>query len=230
MREREIQHAILGGARLLERAAGTIRADTRVFIGDVAGGLRSVCDAERAEFLVVGSRGRSSLAAAVLGSVSLEMAGTSRCPVVVVPPGAGERFLMRDEPGGSIICGVAGSGGARVLGVAECLAERLRLRVVPVFADSRKRVRHHRRGGRHRLPLQVDIGDPVAVIRSRAVESHARLIVVGARRRGVSGVAVLGSVSNAVAAAAPVPVVVVSPSAPQARTFPRQQSRDSCDA
>jgi nucleotide-binding universal stress UspA family protein len=109
MRAREIQHAILGGARLLERAAGTIRADTRVLMGDVADGLRSVCEEERAELLVVGSRGRSSLAAAVLGSVSLELAGTSLCPVVVVPPGAGERFLLHDEPGGSNVCGVAGS-------------------------------------------------------------------------------------------------------------------------
>jgi nucleotide-binding universal stress UspA family protein len=109
LRKREIQHAILGGARLLERAAGTIRADTRVLIGDVADGLRSVCDEERAELLVVGARGRSSLAGAVLGSVSSEMAGTSLCPVVVVPAVAGERFLMDDEPGGSIVRGVAGS-------------------------------------------------------------------------------------------------------------------------
>jgi nucleotide-binding universal stress UspA family protein len=233
MRESEIQHALVGGGRLLERAAGTLRADTRVLIGDVADALHGVCEEQRAELLVVGSRGRSRLAAAALGSVSLEMAGTSSCPVVVVPPGAGERFLTHDVSGGSIVCGVAGSDGARILGLAESLGKHLHVPVVAVYAATRQHIRVHRRGGRHRLPLQVDIGDPAAVIRSRAMKSDARLIVVGARRRGDYGAVLLGSVSNELAAAAPVPVVVVPPSAratwrPARRAIPRQQSHDAC--
>ena len=38
--------------------------------------------------IVVGSRGRGAFKAAFLGSVSGELIGVARCPVLVVPPGA----------------------------------------------------------------------------------------------------------------------------------------------
>lgn len=49
--------------------------------------LADLGDEENAEFIVVGSRGRGAFKAALLGSVSRELIGVARCPVLVVPPG-----------------------------------------------------------------------------------------------------------------------------------------------
>ena len=47
-----------------------------------------LADVEDAAFIVVGSRGRGAFKAAILGSVSRDLIGIARCPVLVVPPGA----------------------------------------------------------------------------------------------------------------------------------------------
>jgi nucleotide-binding universal stress UspA family protein len=78
-------------ATLLEEAAAGIGLDdveTRVVIGLPSERLAEVADEEGADLIVVGSRGRGSFKAAFLGSVSTSLMGVSRCPVVVVPPGA----------------------------------------------------------------------------------------------------------------------------------------------
>lgn len=54
---------------------------------DVAGGLRRIAADRGAELLVVGSRGRGTVRAALVGSTSHALAGDAPCPVVVVPPG-----------------------------------------------------------------------------------------------------------------------------------------------
>ena len=51
----------------------------------VADGLRRIATERDAELLVVGSRGRGTLRAALLGSTSHALAGDAPCPVVVVP-------------------------------------------------------------------------------------------------------------------------------------------------
>lgn len=50
-----------------------------------AEGLRRIAADRNAELLVVGSRGRGTLRAALLGSTSHALAGEAPCPVVVVP-------------------------------------------------------------------------------------------------------------------------------------------------
>jgi nucleotide-binding universal stress UspA family protein len=67
------------------------RADRRVVVGYAAERLADLADEERAELIVVGSRGRGAFKAAFLGSVSTSLIGVARCPVLVVPPGAAER-------------------------------------------------------------------------------------------------------------------------------------------
>jgi nucleotide-binding universal stress UspA family protein len=62
----------------------------RPLAGFPAERLADLADAEEAEFIVVGSRGRGALKAAFLGSVSRDLIGVARCPVVVVPPGAAD--------------------------------------------------------------------------------------------------------------------------------------------
>jgi nucleotide-binding universal stress UspA family protein len=58
--------------------------------GDPAQELARAAADRRAALLVVGSRGRGSVRAALLGSVSAEVTRRAACPVVIVPPGAAE--------------------------------------------------------------------------------------------------------------------------------------------
>lgn len=79
-----------------ELIAGPSRVKVEHRDGDAAGELAESGRRHRAALVVVGSRGRGAVRAAVLGSVSnrlLELAGG---PVVVVPPGA----AIPDAPGG----------------------------------------------------------------------------------------------------------------------------------
>jgi len=66
-------------------------ADRRVVVGYAAERLADLADEERADMIVVGSRGRGAFKAAILGSVSTSLIGVARCPVLVVPPGAADR-------------------------------------------------------------------------------------------------------------------------------------------
>ncbi len=80
-------------ARLVQRVAADARlanAETRVAVGHPAERLAELADEEDAELVVVGSRGRGAFKAAFLGSVSYNLVGVARCPVLIVPPGASE--------------------------------------------------------------------------------------------------------------------------------------------
>lgn len=77
-------------ADMLEAVASTVELDeveTRVISGHAPEGLADVADEERAELIVVGSRGRGAFKAAFLGSVSMTLVGMARVPVLVVPRG-----------------------------------------------------------------------------------------------------------------------------------------------
>ena len=78
---------------MLERIAteeGLSDAELRTSVGIPAERLTDLADDEDAELIVVGSRGRGAFKAAFLGSVSNSLVGVARCPVLVVPRGAGE--------------------------------------------------------------------------------------------------------------------------------------------
>lgn len=87
----EVQTHEEAAERLLEEvvaAAGLVDAERRVGVGVPAERLADIADEEDAELIVVGSRGRGAFKAAFLGSVSNSLVGVSRCPVLIVPPGA----------------------------------------------------------------------------------------------------------------------------------------------
>lgn len=65
-------------------------ARTRATIagGSVGAAILEVAADEDAELVVIGSRGRRGLKAALLGSVSSEVAANASCPCVIVPPHA----------------------------------------------------------------------------------------------------------------------------------------------
>lgn len=60
-------------------------AERRVVFGFTADRLADLADDEGAELIVVGSRGHRGFRAAWLGSVSRDLIGVARCPVLVVP-------------------------------------------------------------------------------------------------------------------------------------------------
>jgi nucleotide-binding universal stress UspA family protein len=66
------------------RAAG-VNATFLVWEGDPADAIIAAAEAEDADFIVLGSRGRSSLGRILLGSTSSRVAETATCPVQVVP-------------------------------------------------------------------------------------------------------------------------------------------------
>lgn len=76
-----------------------------VGIGDPAGQLIDISAEQDAGAIVVGSRGRGRVTAAILGSVSVEVVHRARCPVVIVPPDLPAHTLSS----GPIVCGVDGS-------------------------------------------------------------------------------------------------------------------------
>lgn len=62
-----------------------IEVQRRIEFGSAAGSILRVADEEGASFIVLGTRGRGRMRAAVLGSVSHEVAARAHCPVVIVP-------------------------------------------------------------------------------------------------------------------------------------------------
>src|SRR3954452_6557359 len=72
-------------------------AKRRVVLGFPADRLADLADDERAELIVVGSRGRGAFKSAFLGSVSTDVIGVARSPVLVVPPAAAAAVNERDE-------------------------------------------------------------------------------------------------------------------------------------
>lgn len=62
-----------------------IDATRRVVLGFPGDRLADLADEEAAELIIVGSRGRGAVKAAILGSVSTDVIGVARRPVLVVP-------------------------------------------------------------------------------------------------------------------------------------------------
>jgi nucleotide-binding universal stress UspA family protein len=84
-------HEFRAGEALLDELAldeGLTDATLRPLYGLPAERLADLGDEEDAELIVVGSRGRGAFKAAFLGSVSRDLIGVARCPVLVVPPAA----------------------------------------------------------------------------------------------------------------------------------------------
>jgi nucleotide-binding universal stress UspA family protein len=72
--------------RLAEQCGVQAAKVSVAFDVSVAEGLRRIAAEHHGELLVVGSRGRGTVRAALLGSTSHALAAHAPCPVVVVPP------------------------------------------------------------------------------------------------------------------------------------------------
>jgi nucleotide-binding universal stress UspA family protein len=91
LREAELRDAEELLARLAQEAGLAANVARRAEIGHAADRIVAVCEEVSPELVVIGSHGRRGIRAAVLGSVSSNVAARTPCPCVVVPPGAGRR-------------------------------------------------------------------------------------------------------------------------------------------
>lgn len=218
LRELSRREAIEAATPMLKRtaaAASDVSTEIRVVFGDPAKALIAAAHDADAELLIVGSRGRGAIASMMLGSVSAQLATVAPCPVVVVPSvEAADRWLARPS-NSRVICAIDDSAGSvRALRVAADLAERLELEhsFVHVDPDDQSEDAPLDPPLGTLAALTVVRGEPVAALREVATDAETSLLVVGSRGR-TSWRAPLGSVSRALAADAPVPVMVVPPAA-----------------
>jgi nucleotide-binding universal stress UspA family protein len=222
------------GERLLERVVHELGAsdsvERRVVVGDPASVLRDAAEDDDVELVVVGTRGRGGLTAAVLGSVSSAVVASAPCAVLVVPP-------LAELGPGPVLCAVDDSAAAReAVRVAQRVCERLGSGLVlahalagtPVLSASAvpdgqaafaEGERERAEELLARLAAELGIGDEVErrievgsdakTIVRLADEAQASLVVIGTRRRGALKSALAGSVSLAVRTSSRRPVLLV---------------------
>ena len=218
--------------RLLELVAG------RVEFGDPAFRLARVADEVGATLIVVGARGRGRTRSLLLGSVSQTVASAPSRPVLVVPPEAATGTQRRGARSGrprSIVCGVDGSNhAANAVRIAAQLASALDVRLVLAHVepdggkaptasiDLDTRLRGGTRTSLRILQRAMDAvgdtevegtlvrGEPAASLGELAMRESAEMIAVGTRGHGALKALVLGSVSRALAATGPCPVLIVN--------------------
>ena len=191
-----------------------------------------VRESRTATAMVLGSRGRSSLAEALLGSVSVTVAGHAHCPVIVLRGSHDNRAV----PGrhGRIVVGVgekSADAAAMRFAVEEARRRGAPLEAVrawrcpahettdhPLLAGEPARLHEERAAEVLEVALR-DVPADVEVHR-RTVEGHARqvllgasadayLLVVGARRRDGHYGLQLGRVAHVVLHHSACPVAVV---------------------
>lgn len=225
------------GRPVFQNAAVGLGPDPELHVesGEPAERLASLAQRECADFIVVGVPTGASNAARRLGSVYLALAGTSPCPVVIVPPSVHD--LARAD--GPVICGVDGSDESLIAArIAIDLGRQLevsvqlvhvigRPRLAPTPSDQRgyaaRLVASHAEAMRvllrtanlpaAGLDLRVELGNPADCLADVAAREGALMIVNGSQGRGSNRSRLLGSVSSELALAAVQPLVLVPPGA-----------------
>ncbi|HRJ26160.1 MAG TPA: universal stress protein [Fimbriimonadaceae bacterium] len=228
--------------KVAEDAAGRLRAsglDVRVVLreGDPGSEIQEVAEAERADWIIIGSRGENALTAMLMGSVARKLISRSTCSVLVVH--APEDAKAADRPGLSAVVGVENEANADDLTdwVARFGSHRFNEIVVvcaepamilppslePVlfmpptvpdltFAESVADHAAQRLAGvTPKLSKMAVSGRPANVLIDTAREHQADLIFLTAKRHGALERILIGSVSYEVATTAPCSVFIHRP-------------------
>ena len=227
------QESLLAEARA-EVARGGTPAVTIRRRGDVVTELLAVADELAPDLVVVGSRGRGPLTAALLGSVSVAVAGQASAPVLVVGPtsvlGEGPIIVGVDGSETSLDAGRVAAALDRGLGRGLQVVHAYMLRPIPgasAVPEARKELAavDEQRAEELLAAAATELGVPrdatrtvrngtePAALLELAGDLDATLLVVGSRGRGAVRAALLGSFSLSILADSPCPVVVVPPGA-----------------
>lgn len=230
--EEECRRVLRDAANHVATIAPTVEVSTEAWRGQAAAAL--VALSAQADTVVVGSRGRGSVGAALAGSISLQVAAHASCPVVVV------RTLSTASPARPrVVVGVDGSRvSSEAIGYAFAQASQREVGLTVVHAwdvefvegviavastsDLWERLGEEERaltaesiaGWAEKYP-DVDVrthvvrGHPVDILASES--EGAELVVVGSRGRGGFSGLLMGSVSHGVLHRAQSPVAVVRP-------------------
>ncbi|MGW2179186.1 universal stress protein [Streptomyces sp. NPDC001732] len=231
------EHLVAEATDRARRLGPRVAVEAAVLAEDTVTAL--VEESREATLVVVGSRGRGRVAGMLLGSVSLSLAGRSRCPVVVVPArSAGASEHRAPEHPGRVVVGISDAttpAPAAVFALEQAVLRHGELVAVrawrspahgpmghPLISGS-PASSYHREAEEHleEVLAQLDPGGSSGVVIHRSVvrgPTHqslieaardAELLVVGARRSSGWHGFRLGPVSHAMLHYAPVPVAVV---------------------
>ena len=178
----------------------------------------------RADLLVVGSHPTGPLARVLRGTIALQVAGRSECPVAVVPadwsPGETTGVVVgwTDDATADVALDLAASeaaaAGTRLTivnswgqpFVGDITSAPDLLEVLRELVDAAaRRVRSAHPG----LMVDIDFEPESAVVRLVELGRRAALVVVGSHGRGALGSLILGSTSHDVLVNMPAPVIVV---------------------
>lgn len=234
------RHELLGR---LEQLAAPVRTGGRTVRtslreGHVATEINALAHELSADLLVMGTHGRSGVPRLVLGSVTEKLLRIAPCPVLTVPPAAGEPAA--DGPRfHRILCPVDFSeesmlGLQYALSLAQEAGGRVTLlHVLEWFVDDEPGAHEHYRIPEYRRQLEEDArqrlaaavpasardwceatemvfaGKPYRQIVRQAADRQADVIVIGVRGRGAADVMLFGSTTNAVVREAGCPVLTV---------------------
>lgn len=221
----------------IEAAQAELGADVVHVVSAVGNpAARLVEESATARLVVLGSRGRSPLSAALLGSTAYAVAAHAHCPVIVVRP-QDEDHAVWPGPGRPVLVGVddghlsghALQAGARIASETGADLELVRAVDLPAYlpglslvgtddVDAELRRRAHslvddaqaRAMAAHPgLATRAEVvdGPPAYVLARRSAD--AGLLVVGSRGRGGFTGLLLGSVSHQVLHVAQCPVMIV---------------------
>ena len=189
---------------------------------------------EEADGVVVGSRGLGSIGGALIGSVSIRLAGKSASPVFIIPPEVGDL----DAVDGPVVAGVDGSAfgdAALLLALKEAALRGTSVRAVCAYHlpwlamptdpelisefDAAERAYAERMIGesveRVRTQDCQSVAVDLEVIKSPPADAliesgkDAALTIVGSRGHGALRRMLLGSISRAVLQEATRPVAIV---------------------
>ena len=194
-----------------------IACEAKVVEADAATALLDGARTSNAEFVALGSHGRSNWSAHLLGSITAKVIHHASVPVVVVPAGASF------DPGGEIVVGVDGADSSvRALrwAVAHAAATSRPVRAVTVVPPQLWHEQPYFEGhgeiagGLAALVRDLEgaagevlVGDPAGVLEAEA--DRAAMLVLGTRGHTSIGEIVFGSVSRHCATHCSRPVVIV---------------------